>query len=278
MADELCRIIAETGNVLQYFTYTENFEGIKELADLGVNLNVIGGLVPPPLYVAVASGNIEMSKLLLDAGANVNFPWFGNKPMTDVEMLFLDPGNDEMKKLLINAKAFPHIPANSEEEMPDLEHSLFWCHLPEMEKYIAKGANVNACDEFGATPLHQHTFDGRGYEVRELIEHGADVNAQDAYGVTPLMIAAYGTSFDVINLLEKKDEQAFWEEINRDEYSCWESPQITCSIAELLIEHGADINITDRFGRKASDFVRHNFMKELFAKIEKKKRRAQKKK
>ena len=53
-----------------------------------------------------------------------------------------------------------------------------------VKQYLAAGADVNAKDKEGWTPLH---FASDRKNVAEfLIKKGADVNAKDAYGFTPL--------------------------------------------------------------------------------------------
>lgn len=50
---------------------------------------------------------------------------------------------------------------------------------------IAQGANVNARNTSGATPLHIACFNGRIDSVRTLIDAGANVGAIDTDGLTP---------------------------------------------------------------------------------------------
>ena len=51
---------------------------------------------------------------------------------------------------------------------------------------IAKGADVNAEDEDGWTPLHGAAGKGHKEIAELLIDKGADVDAKTAKGVTPL--------------------------------------------------------------------------------------------
>lgn len=84
-----------------------------------------------------------------------------------------------------------------------------------IEFLIASGANVNARDKRGQTPLHTalESYPPVGFAARILLAHGADVNAQDAEGRSPIFCG--GT----------------------DDWC-----------ARLLCEHGADLNLKDNHG------------------------------
>ena len=56
---------------------------------------------------------------------------------------------------------------------------------------IAKGADVNAKNKEGKTPLHHAADEGHQEVVEMLIANGADVNAKEKDGNTPLSWAAY---------------------------------------------------------------------------------------
>ena len=69
-------------------------------------------------------------------------------------------------------------------------------NIEAVKQYLADGADVNATDEVGWTPLHRavigsHTDHTETAEF--LIASGADVNARNAIGWTPLFYAAAKT-------------------------------------------------------------------------------------
>jgi Ankyrin repeats (3 copies) len=60
----------------------------------------------------------------------------------------------------------------------------------QVKALIAAGANLNARDAQGRTPLLQAADAGRGSIVTLLLKAGADVDASDSNGLTPLIAAA----------------------------------------------------------------------------------------
>jgi ankyrin repeat protein len=58
-------------------------------------------------------------------------------------------------------------------------------HLSEVKELLEKGANPNARDEEGFTPLHYASFNGCASVAKLLLDSGADPNVGSKEGWTP---------------------------------------------------------------------------------------------
>ena len=108
----------------------------------------------------------------------------------------------------------------------------FWINKPSLEdvqKEIDNGADVNATNEYGGTPLTHATYQNNDEIVKLLIYKGADVNATTKDGWTPLMyVAEYSAEYSSVNALK---------------------------IIELLVGNGADVNAKNNDGKTVFDLI-----------------------
>ena len=75
--------------------------------------------------------------------------------------------------------------------------------VAKLNRLIKAGADVNAVNEDGWTPLHSAVYGGHTDAVIALIKAGADINAVNEIGWTPLHNAAYSGHTDAIIALIK---------------------------------------------------------------------------
>ncbi|CAG0899821.1 unnamed protein product [Cyprideis torosa] len=114
------------------------------------------------------------------------------------------------------------------------------------ELLIAKGAEVNAENWGGETPLFTATRWNRHSVVRVLLAHGADLNIRDIEQISPLHQA---TSAEIAELLILKgaDVNAKANNGNTPLFDAIENDHR--SVIHVLLAHGADPNITHEDGR-----------------------------
>ncbi len=111
-------------------------------------------------------------------------------------------------------------------------------NVKEASRQIIYGANVNAKNKDGATPLHFATLSGHRDVAELLISKGADVKAREKHGGTPLYFAAIMGHKDIAELLIAKGAKV--DTINVAALYGHKD------IAELLIANGSDVNAKER--------------------------------
>ncbi|NLI74922.1 MAG: hypothetical protein GX442_00610 [Candidatus Riflebacteria bacterium] len=151
------------------------------------------------LELAAAVGSKDLVNLFLARGAD---PRGKDKTgMTALHYAAGDAGEDEEEEGAAPASGPAPAaaqPAESEEEEEE---------LPRIDIYkalIAKGADVNAKDDDGVTPLHAAAATGEQEAVEYLLVKGADPNAKDKEGKTPLDWANEAEEPEIAKVLKAK--------------------------------------------------------------------------
>jgi ankyrin repeat protein len=98
-------------------------------------------------------------------------------------------GNIDLVKSLISSGA--NINAKDDRGMTPLHEAAYYGQREVAKVLIAKGANVNETDTAGQTPLHIAANFGAKFVPELLLANGANISARDVAGNTPLHAAAY---------------------------------------------------------------------------------------
>ena len=159
-----------------------------------------------PLIAAIRAGNSkEVARLLTLPGADVTIR--DNDGRTAIHELV-----SELEKLTDSEKA-----------------PLYGC----IDLLLDKGADINAGDKYGNSPLVDAVKLGNVKTVELLLKNGANVNTRDNDGKTPLHEFFLVSGPILIRHINREVDLA----------------QIEAQIAEMLVRNGADVNAIDKQGR-----------------------------
>ncbi len=168
---------------------------------------------------------------------NQNRPW----TISSLRMHFARIESDnELINFIRNNRDILNLTDEDEEDgESSLLHSVFTIHngLNIVRHLIAHGADVNAQDINGDTPLHYYPNNTRA--CRLLIESGADIDIQNNNERTPLHRAVEMRSIDTIRLLIEHGADVHAQDINGD--TPLHNP-MSLAACQLLIAYGADVN------------------------------------
>ena len=144
---------------------------------------------------------------------------------------------------------------------------------------LADGANVNAVDSFGRTPLYLASCGGYEDIVRVLLGANADPNVADNDGWTPLIIAShYGYPAVVAALLEGGKDGVGLKfncaNVNHaNNFTGRTALMAACAntrvdCVRVLVNARADVTMRNNQGETALDMARHNVYIEIIRILE----------
>jgi ankyrin repeat protein len=150
------------------------------------------------------------------------------------------------------AYKLPSVPESMDPREKVLFQSAYDGNLAEVQVLVAKGASVNLADEKLRTPLIMAAYGGHTSVVEFLVVKGADINHRDGDGMTALIHTSKRSFNETAAFLLKNGA-----EVNVQTPKKGITALMIAAVADnvelvrMLLDHGADANLTDIFGRTA---------------------------
>ena len=215
-AKDLCVFeVPRDGTAMHVAARTGNCHLLRHFISLGacVNARIIEGHVVAgfrPLHAAAKYGQLEMVKLLLDSGAEIDAQEADGQTAlhvaclhskTDVVEYLAEQGADinmpdnvsqyplhssilrgpvDISQILVDHGANVHV--DDKDGQSVLHYAAEWDNCELVELFISNGCNPNGQDKEGRTPLHVTTSDD---VFKLLLRFGADPNIRDLRGKPP---------------------------------------------------------------------------------------------
>lgn len=202
---------------------------VEVLVNHGANLDIKDADLWTPLHAAVACGNYDLAKYLIDNGASlIEINTDGNMPIDldnedneDIEILldecmvkagFTEESLDEIR--LVIPRQMLNDLRNCVEEKRDInitgEHGETACHIAAANGYqevleflLDHGAKFDIGDKDLWQPIHAAACWGHDRIVEILVNHGADLEAMTKDGETPLDLTEDEEMQEIINELKE---------------------------------------------------------------------------
>ncbi len=151
---------------------------------------------------------LRLAALLIEHGADVNaVPAGTTKGYSPLEMA-LTSGFGEMVLFLLEHGADLELKNKTQMDRTPIQVAVLGRKQDMLDLMIERGANVNAADIQGNTPLHQAAGLDDGEMIETLLKHGAAINARNEPRATPLYHAVYVKAANAVRVLLKHGADA----------------------------------------------------------------------
>ena len=214
-----------------------------------------------PLHIAAKNGYLEIVKLIIKEGVDVNLTerdpnpivrkYFGRTPLEYA----VTEGHSDVVIALVGAGA--NVDIRHTTGKTPLHMAAINADLKLMELLIAKGADINSRDVDGKTALHLMIFDGQEKEALMLINRKANLDAQDETGATPLHLAIQEDRHELAKTLLHKGASVR----KYDKMGCTPLFMVTeetpIEVVELMVKKGLEINHNNNDGFTALQTIQN---------------------
>lgn len=199
------------------------------------------------LHEAAIAGATARLESLLAAGADVNAADHNDCTPLHYAAIY---DHEDVATILVAHGADVNAKGHWNDDTP-LHDAAEHGHAGVAKVLIAHGGNVDARNEGGWTPLHTAARGGHVDIIELLLDHGAQVDLSGSWGETPLLVAVDEDQLAAATVLVAHDAEV---NVQGTKYRYATTPLHMAiwiadhDMVELLVTHGADVNLMDEDG------------------------------
>lgn len=191
--------------VLDFAVQLGSMSAVRLLLDAKASIAVLKGQRASCVHYAAAYGRVDILRILLAAGADVNSVSMDTMLESPLHRAIRLSQNMAVQDLLLSG-ANMEIPA--QEDLTPLQYSVKYSNFRAMNLLLRAGANPNNVDENGKTALHicaELCVDVA--IVRLLVEYDADASLQDHSGKLPFQYTGGKLREELMRAAQKRTQQ-----------------------------------------------------------------------
>jgi len=222
-----------------------NIDKVKELIDIGVDLNTTGA--EEPLHICLEMRNYNLISLLIERGAKINISYIGEEICKEKPK----PQDFKIFKLLVDKYPDVNAPVDRypsfnipDGKFPSLIYYIFSgaiednfgrnLHIKYVKYILSKKPDLEIKDKLGNSALF-NTVENQNLELTKLLlDNGVNINALNNEKETPLHW-----------LIKKNSAKGY--KVNY---------KIDINMVKILMEKGADINAKNKNGETPLDIAK----------------------
>jgi ankyrin repeat protein len=209
-----------------------NLEKVQRLVEKGADVNARNLFKISPIFLAARKGRIEVVRFLLERGADSNAKTsIGYTPLMEasrnchIEVVreLLEHGAEVNAKNRLGQTALTeafigglHPPRQNVCTLTSMAKLVTarWSqsYRAVVDLLLSRGADVNASDCSGITPLILSVWTGDTSAVQALIGKGADIHVKTRYGQTAVNIAQTTGKTDIVKILSEAGASVITDE------------------------------------------------------------------
>jgi len=247
---------------LHFASETGKAEAARLLLEHGADVHALNNNHSTPLHFISQHGDDGAARVLLEHGAVVDA--LDDKDSTALHVAS-QCGNAKVARVLLEHGANTHV-QNKEDQTPQhlllaVLRNTSPFDIDTIRFFLERGADVDsdAVDDNHSTLLHRASYHGNVEAAQLLLERGANINARNQVGQTPLHQVLNGSESQLtIQLLLKHGADVDALDIAKSTPLHLASQYGSAKATQLLLEHGASVHLQNNEGQTPSEVASEN--------------------